>query len=81
MLTRLEVVHVLRRNLSNLEQTHRAIVLNESTALSNKLHLGRPNNAGEIYLYVPFGLVGDFHQEILASIHHMLQNLLVRSNV
>ena len=42
--------------------------------------LGRPNNAGETYLDVPFGLVGDFHEEIRASIDHMLQNLLIHSN-
>lgn len=37
LLTRLEAVHVLGRNLSNLEQTHRTMVLNESAALSSKI--------------------------------------------
>ena len=31
--TRLEVLNVFRRNLSNLKQTHLAIVVNDSTAL------------------------------------------------
>lgn len=40
---------------------------------------GLINSTNETYLYVRFGLVGNFHQEIRASIHHMLQNLLIHS--